>query len=58
MSKARRSKTLTSGNLTAGKHTFTWNGKNENDQSVGAGVYFYKMQSPVETINKKMLLIR
>jgi len=56
--KGQRVKTLTTGNLAAGKHNISWNGRNEQNQPVSAGIYFYKLESEIETINKKMLLIR
>jgi len=56
--KGQKVKTLTSGNLTSGKHTFTWDGRNEHNQPVSAGVYFYRLECGIETVNKKMLIVR
>ncbi|MCK4654929.1 MAG: hypothetical protein KAU01_10850 [Candidatus Cloacimonetes bacterium] len=35
-----------------------WNGKNDNNQSVASGVYFYKMKSAGCSSTKKMILMK
>ena len=51
-------KTLASGELSAGKHTVSWDGNNVNNQSVGSGVYFYRLDNGREIINRKMLIVK
>ncbi|MFA5499052.1 MAG: FlgD immunoglobulin-like domain containing protein, partial [Candidatus Cloacimonadia bacterium] len=51
-------KTLASGELSAGRHTVSWDGNNVNNQSVGSGVYFYRLDNGKKTINRKMLIIK
>ncbi|MFA5570904.1 MAG: FlgD immunoglobulin-like domain containing protein, partial [Sphaerochaetaceae bacterium] len=51
-------KTLASGELSAGRHTVSWDGNNVNNQSVGSSVYFYRLDSGKKVINRKMLIIK
>lgn len=52
-------KTLVDGSsVIAGKHTVSWNGKDEFGNSVSSGIYFYKISIGNESIVKKMLLLR
>jgi len=51
-------KTLASGELSAGRHTVSWDGNNVNNQSVGSGVYFYRLDNGKKTINRKMLIVK
>ncbi|MBN2546041.1 MAG: hypothetical protein JXB50_09615, partial [Spirochaetes bacterium] len=39
-------KVLKSGSETAGMHTISWNGKNENGKIVARGVYFIRIRAP------------
>ena len=41
--KGQKIKTLYSGELTAGKHSITWNGTDNNENATGAGIYLYKL---------------
>ncbi|PID27474.1 MAG: hypothetical protein CSB55_08795 [Candidatus Cloacimonadota bacterium] len=41
-----------------GKHTVTWNGSNSSGKKVGSGVYFYKLQTKSESVNRKMIFIK
>jgi len=41
-----------------GRHTIQWNGRDDKNQSVSSGVYFYKMKSGVYTDTKKMILLK
>jgi len=36
----------------------TWNGTDENNQSVGSGIYFYKMKAGSYSATKKMILMK
>ena len=42
----------------AGRHTFSWDGRNDQGESVSAGVYFYTLKSSDFTQTRKMILIR
>ncbi len=37
--------TLFSGELTAGKHSISWNGKDNSGKTPGSGIYFYKINA-------------
>jgi len=50
--------TLVSQEMQAGYHKSIWNGRNENGETVTSGVYFYRLQSGKNVVNKKMVLIR
>ncbi len=51
-------KKLFSGDLPKGEHSFTWNGKDQNDRSVASGIYFYTAKSGSKTESRKMLLMK
>jgi hypothetical protein len=51
-------KSLTSGVLSAGRHTVSWDGNNDNNQRVSSGVYFYRLDNGKKTINRKMLIVK
>ena len=56
--KGQKVNQLTAGNLTKGKHSFIWNGKDDNKTSVASGIYFYKITSPGYTKTRKIVLIK
>jgi hypothetical protein len=39
-------------------NTFTWNGCNDNGETVGTGLYFYKLKTDSFETTKKMLLLK
>jgi hypothetical protein len=41
-----------------GSHTALWAGDTEGDSYAGTGIYFVRMESPVETSIKKVVLLR
>jgi len=51
-------KTLENSQKTAGDYSVIWDGKDQNDQSVSAGMYFYKMKSGMFSSTKKMILMK
>jgi len=40
------------------RYTVTWNGKDENNQPVSSGIYFYKLKTGKEEQIRKMILLR
>jgi hypothetical protein len=46
------------GPLGAGVHEFTWNGNDDNGQSLGNGVYFLRVDANGPVIVRKILLVR
>ncbi len=51
-------RTLYEGIAPEGYHSIGWNGLNDQNRSVGSGVYFYRLESVDEVITRKMLLVR
>ncbi|MBL7148610.1 MAG: T9SS type A sorting domain-containing protein [Candidatus Cloacimonetes bacterium] len=56
--KGQKVKQLVSDQLSAGKHTVIWNGRDSNDKRVGSGIYFYKLEAGRFEKVKKMILIK
>ena len=54
----RRVKTLVNRFQSAGYYSVTWDGKNESNQSVGSGNYFYIVQTNQHYAVKKMILLK
>lgn len=42
----------------AGTHRVTWNGTNQNGNTVPSGVYFYKLHHGSNTLTRKMVFVR
>ena len=51
----KKIKTLVNQLKSAGVHTETWSGQNDNNQMVSSGVYFYQVKVGDEQITKKMI---
>lgn len=43
--------------LSPGEHSFTWDGKKDNGQPMGTGIYFVKMMSGKNSATRKMVLM-
>ena len=56
--KGQKVKTLVNEVLPAGVHSTIWNGRDDNGNRVGSGIYFYKLSTKDETITKKMLMLK
>ncbi len=56
--KGQKVRLLVSGQLSAGKHSVVWEGKDENEKPVGSGLYFYKLRTEDKVLTKKMLLLK
>jgi hypothetical protein len=51
-------KTLYDGNISSGRHDFTWNGTDDNNDLLPAGVYFCRMIKDDNTYSQKILINR
>ncbi len=49
---------LVNQNKTAGNYSVVWNGRNEFDQAVSSGIYFYRMKANDFIQTKKMILLK
>ncbi len=56
--KGQRVKQLVSDQLASGEHSVVWNGKDDNYQPVGSGVYFYKLKAGDFQKVRKMVLMK
>jgi hypothetical protein len=56
--RGRTVRTLVSAAQEPGRYTVVWNGRDDNGIGVGAGVYFYRLQTPEFTQARKMLLVK
>ena len=54
----QRVKTLVDGDLAAGPHMVTWNGRNEAGQRAAAGMYLYRMRAGGFSATRKLLMIQ
>ncbi|MGB2697593.1 MAG: S8 family serine peptidase [Candidatus Zixiibacteriota bacterium] len=51
-------KTLVNDHMSAGTHSITWDGTNENGNVVSSGIYFYKVVAGDIMTTKKMILMK
>jgi flagellar hook assembly protein FlgD len=51
-------KTLVNGEKTAGEHTITWNGMNDNGIQVASGTYLYRINTGNFSQVKKMIFLK
>lgn len=51
-------KTLVNGEMKAGVHTVTWDGRDENGKTMAAGIYFYRLVAGNNKAIKKLVLLR
>ena len=56
--KGEKVTTLVNGYMEANNYTYTWDGTDNNRNSVSSGVYFYKMKAGRYTSTKKMILMK
>ena len=54
----RKIRTLMNVNQTAGYHSIQWDTKNEEGESVSAGMYIYTIQAGEFRSTKKMVLLK
>jgi hypothetical protein len=51
-------KTVADGDVDAGEHTVTWDGKDSFRRDVSPGIYFVRMATPERAFQKKMVLLQ
>jgi len=51
-------KTMANGLLPAGEHELVWEGKNDHNQAVASGIYFYQINAGDFSQTRRMLLLR
>jgi hypothetical protein len=51
-------KTLANREFSAGEHSLTWDGSNDDGQLVARGVYFYQLRTPSFVSQKKLAVLR
>jgi len=51
-------KSLFHGEMNSGRHDLEWNGTDNNNQSTGSGVYFYRVQIGEYSNMSKMLMLK
>jgi flagellar hook assembly protein FlgD len=56
--RGQKVKTLLNEVMTAGNHTISWTGKDEQAKEVGSGIYFYKMETNECVQFKKAILMK
>ncbi|MCB5231178.1 MAG: T9SS type A sorting domain-containing protein [Candidatus Cloacimonas sp.] len=56
--RGQKVRTLVNNRLSAGSHSLEWNGKDDNSQEVGSGIYFYKMVAGDYSSTKKMIMMK
>ncbi len=49
---------LAEGSIGPGAHALIWNGRNDRDNTVGSGIYFYRLRIDDETFTRKMALVK
>jgi hypothetical protein len=54
----RRVRSLVSGELPGGRHSVTWDGRNDEGGHVATGVYVYRLESGAQSLTRKLVLLR
>jgi len=50
--------TVYSGRAGMGRHEFEWNGENDSGRAVSSGIYLYRLEVGVNSLTRKMLLLK
>ena len=50
--------TVYSGRAGVGRHEFEWNGRNDSGTAVASGIYLYRLEIGVNSLTRKMLLLK
>jgi hypothetical protein len=56
--KGQKVRQLVCNQLSTGRHSLVWNGKDDNNKLVSSGIYFYKIKAEEFQKTKKMLLMK
>jgi len=56
--KGQKVKTLINNKLDEGSHQVVWDGRDDNENALSSGVYFYKLQAGNYSETKKMILLK
>lgn len=56
--KGKKVAKIFTGELTAGKHSISWNATNNRDETVSSGIYFYRLISNGHAETRKMMILR
>jgi len=56
--KGQKVRNLETGMKESGEYSIIWDGKDEKQQQVASGIYFYKLETGSSNLIKKMMLIR
>jgi flagellar hook assembly protein FlgD len=56
--KGQKIKTLSNDRFNSGKHSIVWNGRDESNNAVSSGIYFYKLATDNQTIVKKCIMMK
>ena len=56
--KGQKVKTLDKGFRKDGEYLLTWNGTDDNNRTVGSGIYFYRLKTEDFSATQKMLLLK
>jgi hypothetical protein len=51
-------RTLAEGRFGAGHHSVVWDGRNDQGQQVGPGMYLYRLETSSTTLTQKMILLK
>jgi len=51
-------RTLVDAPLPVGSHTITWNGTNDNGETLSSGIYFYRVIAGDEVVTNRMTLLK
>ncbi|HOE91612.1 MAG TPA: chitobiase/beta-hexosaminidase C-terminal domain-containing protein [Candidatus Cloacimonadota bacterium] len=57
-SKGQKVRTLINEYVAAGNHTVNWNGKDDNNNNMPSGIYFYRLQSDNHSEVRKAILMK
>jgi hypothetical protein len=49
---------LVAGDMAAGSHHVTWDGRDDAGQAVSSGIYFYRLKTGETSLRKKMVLLK
>ena len=56
--RGQKVKTLNDAELSKGKHTVEWDGRDENNRRVSSGIYLYRLSTPDKSFVHKMMLMK